>query len=160
MQDKKFVINNEIMKVIINRSDIMIANLGLHYYFQSVGMYGETLRVFSHILQNEMIKDKRKQVVFRATLPQHFLSKANTGLYEQYNPNASCAKSTSIIENHTNALLKAAAEKYGFKYLNNYYIYRDRFDLHSRTKKGDCTHYCYTPELIIPELILLEQLIW
>ena len=152
-----FVVNENILKSIINRSDIIVANLGLHYYFCTVGHYEEALRLFSQLLKEEIKLHDWKQIVYRATLPQHFYSKSNTGFFQKFNPNSSCAKVTSVVENPTNALLKAAAERYGFKYLDNYYIYKDRYDLHSRIKIGDCTHYCYSPELLVPELILLDQ---
>lgn len=155
----RFKVDENVMRRVIATSDIIIANLGLHYHFCSVGAYGESLRLLSELLQEEVSKHKHKQVILRATLPQHFISKSNTGFFEKYNPNATCAKVISRVENPTNALLREAARTHGFKYLDNYHIYKGRYDMHSLIKKGDCTHYCYSPELTIPELTLLDQLL-
>ena len=156
---ERFKIDEPLMKTILSKSDIIIANLGLHYHFCSVIAYGESLRLLSEVLQEEILRNKHKQVVFRATLPQHFISKAHTGFYEKYNPNVTCATVESRVEHPTNSILKETAKKYGFEYLNNYHIYKGRFDLHSRVKKGDCTHFCHCAELTMPELVLLDQLL-
>ena len=156
---ERFKIDEPLMKTILSKSDIIIANLGLHYHFCSVIAYGESLRLLSEVLQEEILRNNHKQVVFRATLPQHFISKAHTGFYEKYNPNVTCATVESRVEHPTNSILKETAKKYGFKYLDNYHIYKGRFDLHSRVKKGDCTHFCHCAELTMPELVLLDQLL-
>ena len=156
---ERFKIDAPFMKTILSKSDIVIANLGLHYHFCSVIAFSESLRLLSEVLQEEILRNKHKQVVFRATLPQHFISKAHTGFYEKYNPNATCATVESRVEHPTNYFLKETARKYKFKYLDNYHIYKGRFDLHSRVKKGDCTHYCHCAELTMPELVLLDQLL-
>ena len=56
--------------------------------------------------------------------------------------------------------MREVAKKYGFKYLDSVAIYADRWDLHYPNHKpaADCTHSCYTPETIIPELALLNEL--
>ena len=148
------------MKRVLATSDIIIANLGLHYYFCSVGTLGASLRLLSELLQNEISRSNQKQVILRGTLPQHFISKSGTGVFERYDPSGTCATIVSKVENPTNALLKENAKHYGFKYLDNYHIYKRRYDMHSLYKKGDCTHYSYSPELTIPELILLDQLLY
>ena len=156
---ERFKVDENIMKRVLATSDIIIANLGLHYHFCSVRAYGESLRLLSELLQEEKLKHKHKQVVLRATLPQHFISKSNTGFYERYISNATCAKIASKVEHPTNGILREATKRYGFKYLDNYHIYKGRYDMHTHIKKGDCTHYCFSPELTIPELILLDQLL-
>ena len=156
---KTMSINESVIKAVLSISDIIIANLGIHYFSCSVKAYGESLRLFSDILKKEILKYNKKQVILRGTLPQHFPSKDNTGFFEVFNPEVPCSKVPSFIENYTNTLLKSASVSNGLKYLNNYFIYRERFDLHSTTKKGDCTHYCYSPELILAEMFLLNEMI-
>ena len=137
-------------------SEIIIANLGLHYSTCPLQGYGEILYKFSKELKNNIAKNKNIQIVFRATLPQHFKNDKNNGFFS--GKKTECTNYSSGMEHPSNALIGYMAKQFGFKYLNSYHIYQDRFDLHTE-QKGDCTHYCYTPELIIPELKLLDQLI-
>ena len=54
------------------------------------------------------------------------------------------------------------ARKYDFKFLDNFPIYYERGDLtfvFNPNGALDCTHHCYTPEIIWPELVMLTQLI-
>ncbi len=65
-------------------------------------------------------------------------------------------------DHFSNYHLKEIADKYGFKFLFSAPIYKERGDLHFPERmeiKPDCTHWCYTPELIVPELALLNKLL-
>ena len=107
-----------------------------------------------------------KQVIVRATLPQHFITESGLGLYGDLTNFEECATTLPYPMPHpTNYFLKNMAKRFNFSFLDNFSIYYERGDLTRGVDKSledsklDCTHHCYTPELILPELVLLTQLI-
>ena len=105
-----------------------------------------------------------KQVIVRATVPQHFKTKSGTGYYtDSYRNETKCLRQVPFPALHpTNHFLKTMAVRFNFSYLDNFSIFYQRGDLNKGMKangKLDCTHHCFTPELIWPELVLLTQLI-
>ena len=107
------------------------------------------------LLKEELTRHPYKQLIFRNTLPQHFNSRQNGRSGEYYNIVNKDRKCYGInnIPHWTNKYLKEVAKKYGFKYLDSFPIYAARWDLHFPAK-SDCSHNCYTPETVIPELTL------
>ena len=105
-------------------------------------------------------------MILRATLPQHFISESGLGLYGDRfkNKTEKCATKVAFPVPHpTNYLLKNTARRFNYSFLDNFSIYYERGDLTLGMKAPhvlDCTHHCYTPELIWPELVLLTQLIY
>ena len=68
------------------------------------------------------------------------------------------------VPHTTNYFLKNMAKRFKFSFLDNFSIYYQRGDLAGEIidpSKNivDCTHHCYTPEIIWPELVLLTQII-
>ena len=61
----------------------------------------------------------------------------------------------------TNYFLKNMAKRFKFSFLDNFSLYYERGDWNrgKTSSSVDCTHYCYTPELILPEMVLLTQFI-
>ena len=74
-----------------------------------------------------------------------------------------CAQKVSRLSVHpTSYFLMDMARRYNFQFLDNFSIYYERGDLSFVSKPNgllDCTHHCYTPEVIWPELVLLTKLI-
>ena len=157
--NKKVISRKMIVKEIQN-SDIIILNLGLHYGACNVSIHKRTLEKLAYILKTELSKHPEKQVVFRNTLPQHFYrGKGRDRYFHGFNKSKKCF-GTNNVQHWTNKHLKEVSKEYGFKYLESFPIYADRWDLHiTRTGRLDCTHFCYTPELIVPEIALLNTLI-
>ena len=123
---------------------------------------GNFIRNF--ILFADTTRNTSKQVIVRASLPVHFISKAGLGYYRNRLKNETkCAKKVLFSEPRpTNYFLMNMARRFNFSFLDNFSIYYERGDL-TRGRKTrhilDCVHHCYTPELIWPELVLLLQLI-
>ena len=66
------------------------------------------------------------------------------------------------MPHYTYNFLKNTARRFNFSFMDNFSIHYQRGDLTKGLIAGnklDCTHHCYTPELIWPELVLLTQLI-
>ena len=110
-------------------------------------------------------RNTSKQVIIRATLPQHFISKDEMGFYEESEAKVTkkCATKVPFPQPHfTNYFLKNMVRRFNFSFMDNFSIYFERGDLTFGQKtpnKLDCTHHCYSPELIWPELVLLTQII-
>ena len=150
------------MSIEIQKADVIIFNMGLHQrsmkgadmsaYFDSLGklLYNQT-------------RNSSKQVIIRSTTSQHFISKNGDGFYlNRIKSRKKCANNlTNPSPHYTNYYLREMAKKYHFQYLDNFPILYGRGDLMVGLTKDelDCTHYCYSPEIIWPELVLLTQLI-
>ncbi len=147
------------LQSLIQDFDIIIYNFGLHYEFCSQWEFVTDMTQVADILKAETAKHPKKQVVVRSTLPQHF--PGNNGYFvaprTQFDIYDSCANKTTEKEHRSNKALQNIAEQYGFKYMDSFPIYMERWDLHWRS--GDCTHNCYTAEITVPELALLNTLL-
>ena len=109
-------------------------------------------------------RNTQKQVIIRATLRQHFITKSSLGFYnDRLRNETTCATKVPFSVPHpTNYFLMNMATRFNFSFLDNFSIYYERGDLTKGMKasgKLDCSHHCYTPELIWPELVLLTELI-
>ena len=156
----RFVMRKKNIVQAFSESDIIVFNLGLHYENCSISTYRAALEEVAGLLKEELTRYPHKQVVFRSTLPQHFYMGKNIGGYfPKFNKHISCY-GVNNVQHWTNKYMKEVSKRYGFKYLDSFPIYADRWDLHFPNKTmPDCTHFCFTPETIIPELALLEQLL-
>ena len=156
----KYIISRKMIAEEIQNSDIIIFNLGIHYDKCNISTYKRALEEIASILKTELIKHPEKQIVFRNTLPQHFNIGNNTGGYFPGFKKSTACFGNNNVQHWTNKYLKEVSKQYGFKYLESFPIYADRWDLHPpKTDSLDCTHFCYTPELIVPEIALLNTLI-
>ncbi len=115
------------------------------------------------IFKEEMILYPEKQVIFRSTPPQHFDGGGvyPPGYFQEDIPGQKCLNKPFRKQFHANICLREVSQKYGFKYLDSAPLYMDRYDMHfPDSYKTDCSHFCYTPEVIIPEIALLNTLLW
>ena len=121
---------------------------------------GEVTLIFVDATRNTS-----KQVIVRATLPQHFITKSGFGFHGDSATNGTrqCDAKVPFPEPHfTNYFLKNMVRRFNFSFMDNFSIYFERGDLTLGQKapnKLDCTRHCYSPELIWPELVLLTQII-
>ena len=103
--------------------------------------------------------NKDKVIIIRSTLPQHFSGQQKyiDGYYVEKMPKIKCINGPINLEHWSNPIMKEMCEKYGFRYLNSAPLYGNRSDLHFVA--GECTHYCYHSQIVIPEMALLNQLL-
>ena len=140
----------------ISKADIIVMNQGLHYHSFRICDVHLRFDTLGQFLFDET-RNSSKTVVVRSTTPQHYFTERGSGLYhERIN-----ARNTCDIEvrkqNPTNYLLMEMAMKYSFKDLDNFPMYYQRGDL--PPGEQDCTHHCYTPEVIWAEVVLLSEAI-
>ena len=101
-------------------------------------------------------------VIFRSTPPQHYDGSGvyTPGFFQEELPGQACLTKPFTQDFYGNLCLREVAKKYGFLYLDSSAIFMDRYDMHfPDARKLDCTHVCHSPELYIPEMILLNQLL-
>ncbi len=110
------------------------------------------------VLKKEVDLNPRKQVIIRNTLPTHApYTEDDAALLTR----RKCWNETKK-DHFTNYYLEQMARKLGFKYLYSAPIYKDRGDMHlpaRKEDKNDCTHWCYSPELFVPEMALINKLL-
>ena len=126
----------------------------------------DKLHQLAHILRKELASHPEKVVIFRSTLPQHFdgMELLPDGYYTDGFTYKACMKETFSGAHWTNVYMEKISKEYGFKFLYSAPVYMDRYELHleydgGRKTRIDCTHFCYSPELVGPELTLLTQLL-
>ena len=142
--------------------NIIVVNLGLHYYHSSMA---KILKVFRQLTAElDLLAMHGTNIIFRMTLPQHFNSVTQTGWYHDTTNEEKHKKDCSFIKNPARHLMENIVRKYACKYglqiLDEFEIFSSRSDLHQRVHGiKDCTHYCFTMETIMPQLALLSQLL-
>ncbi len=121
----------------------------------------------AHVLREETRKNSEKIVILRTTLPQYFYAGPEypigyytdlPGFVNYIKEHKSCLNQTFDKNHWTNFFLEKFSKEYGFKFLDSAPLYTDRWDL-VHYGKIDCTHFCYTPEIAVPEIALLTQLL-
>ena len=152
----------------IKSADIIIFNQGLHQSKYLSVKLNDFFHTMGEFLDQET-RNTSKQVIIRSTAPQQFVTKEGDTLNEHKMRSVHfCASPKNIthpIPHFTNHFLMQLARRYRFKFLNNYPLLYERGDLmNGYVIQGgreiiDCTHYCYSPEIIWPELVLLTELI-
>ena len=130
----------------------------------------ETLHKLAGVLREET-KQLKKTVLFRNTLPQHYAGPEIPSQNYEDSPeylNSSLRKDNRYLNqtfdqmHWTSFYLEKVSRLYGFGFLDSDPLYTDRWDLHFQlpgASKVDCSHYCYTPELFVPEVALLTELL-
>ena len=158
--EKRYIVNRHMIQQVLETTDIMVMNLGLHYNKCNVKQYRSNLVEMAKIMKSEMMKHPHKQVICRNTLPQHFQGVDGNFYFEGFDKSLKCSQKTNNLQHWTNKHLKEICKTYGFKYLDSFPIFADRWDMHEPWRiPPDCSHYCFTPELVVPEIALLNQLL-
>ena len=113
----------------------------------------------AEILKDELSRHPEKQVIFRSTLPQHFFTPGQDHGFFTTDA-VSCGPTPKPRSHFTNFYMEQITKFYGFKFLDSTGIYKDRWDMHFPLAESlDCSHWCYSPEIIVPEVALLNQLL-
>ena len=160
---------------VLSLSDIIILNLGIHYHKCTVLSFFLASNKATDLLIVETRKNPHKKVVLRSTLPTHHLATQNRktktgvfrpGLFDEMRKKT-CWHGVPPVDDPTNGHQKTLAETFGFAFYDAFNVYKARGDLHSvkylfdskakNRSVRDCTHFCYSPELIFPELALLNN---
>ncbi len=147
---------------LVKDDNIIILNLGLHYYHTSTAKFLKVLRQLTAEL--DLLAMHGTNIIFRMTLPQHFYSVTQTGWYHDTTNEEKHKKDCSFIKNPArhfmDNIVRKYALKYGFQILDEFEIFSARSDLHQKVHGiKDCTHYCFTMETIMPQLAPLIQLL-
>ncbi len=149
------------LKLFIEESDIVLFNMGLHFANCTTSSFKLTLEKLAELFKTAASKYPAKQVILRSTLPQHF--PGGNGYFDVQKSIEEgffiegCANKSTVEEHWSNKYLKNTAKQFGYKYLDSFPIYKDRWDLH--WKQTDCTHMCYTAETTVPDIALLNILL-
>ncbi len=154
VKPERCVYFNEIGSI-LNTSDIVIFQIGIHYSFVPKVEYAMLLNELGKIAQAEMRNHPGKEVILRSTLPQHFLT--HDGWFHKNKEKSKKCNKISYKEHWTNSYLKSTVAQFGFKYMDSAPFYVDKWDLHANPR--DCTHSCLTAEVTIPEMALLNSLL-
>ena len=158
--EKRYIVNRDMIQMALKTSDIMVMNLGLHYNKCTVAQYKDSLVELAKIMKLEMKEHPYKQVICRNTLPQHFQAVNGSFYFEGFDKSLQCSRKPNNLHHWTNKHLEEICKAYGFKYLDSFPIFADRWDLHEPWRiPPDCSHYCFTPELVIPEIAMLNELL-
>ena len=143
------------------KNDVIVMNQGLHFRpvaINDVHFRFDTLGQFLF----DQTRNSTKTVVVRSTTPQHYFTARGSGLFHERVYSRNTCDIEVTMQHPTNYLLMEMAMKYEFKYLDNFPIYYQRGDLPPGMREDgilDCTHHCYSPEVIWPEVVLLTELI-
>ncbi len=139
----------------------LLSLAGLHFQPCTEDQLLRTAFQMANVIEEEVRLHPAKQVIIRNTLPQHFhyFGAVPHGYYDPTAQGSICWKSNKK-DHFTNYYTSQIADLYGFKFLNSAPVYMERWDLHfPKHKKSDCSHWCYTPEIYVPELSILNQLL-
>ncbi len=159
---KEMNLSWDMLQQFAHQSDIILFNMGLHYHLCPNQVFMTVMEKVTGILRAELQTNPQKQVVLRGNLPQHF--PGNNGYFAftkvQNYRKIGCTNKTTEREFFTNYALKSTAKENNFKYMDSFPFYMERWDLHDKKKKHfDCSHYCITAEITVPELALLNSLL-
>ena len=144
----------------IKNADVIIFNQGLHQNNLCGGAMHLYLNDRGHLLQQET-QGTSKQVIIRSTVSQHFITESGDGFWEDRIKTSKKCVIVNPNSHYSNHYLQEMARKYNFKYLDNFPLFYERGDMVKgwNGKEADCAHYCFSPEIILPELVLLTELI-
>ena len=147
----------------LENTDVIVFNQGLHQRHLTgpeMSMYFNRLGRFLH----HQTHTASKRVIIRSTTTQHFVSINGDGLYElRVKFLKRCARHlTNPLQHPSSHFLRVIAKKFSFQYMDNFPLFYKRGDLVLGPQQGkgvDCTHHCFSPEIIHPEMVLLTELI-
>ncbi len=141
----------------ITENSYVILNFGLHYKDWTISDMRYLIREIIPLIKNRV---KRGALILRNTLPQHFQSSHHSGRYEPNRLGEKCVPVRQPERYTTDIIAEYFAKLHNIRILNDAGIFADRWDLHQQIKpKLDCTHFCYTPATVWPQLTLLIQLL-
>ena len=81
-QNRKYFVSETLLNEIVQKNDIVILSFGIHYkHILPLQSFHQHVHSTAEIIK-QLVRNKRKCVVFRSTLPQHFKSPLKTGFYE------------------------------------------------------------------------------
>lgn len=163
-------ITKERLDEIISKATVVIANYGLHFWWDPKVEQRMQLEIIAESVASE--REKRGStdslcLLWRSIMPQHFKTYYSTGRYGERA--AGYAKKealgcfplkqhwshTSILENQEVIAETAVDGK------NDPLLYFDSFledahDFHS-VKLVDCSHYCYSPLIFNPMFVIITE---
>ena len=144
---------------LVKDDDIILVNIGIHYDRSRLTVMARTIRYLSQNLKR-LTASRRVQIVYKLTVPQHFITASGAGWYNERTSNKRCVRVPKPDRYPSDHVMKYYANRYGFKVLDDFDIFVNRSDLHQdMSDYTDCSHYCFTVETIMPQIALLTQLL-
>jgi hypothetical protein len=157
---KRMILAEDVLRAALGESDTVIANIGLHYATNS----GYQFRMMSKLQKIIMEEADRRKFCFlwRSTTPQHFPGSNGTGTYNgtDYSKTKTkdCAAVTSKWTHPSDAVLERVRVGSKIPLIDITSLLEGAHTFHS-LKVGDCSHFCYSPDLFAPMLTLFGEAI-
>ncbi len=138
--------------------DFCVLFTGLQMTACSDKQFLETAFQMADILEESVYFHPQKQVIFRSTMPSHSRYNVQEPILADTGSSGCWAQTK---RNHfSNAYLEQVSNLYEFRYLNSAPIFMDRGDMHlPEHELTECSHWCYSPETVVPEIALLNDLL-
>eukprot|EP00850_Spirogloea_muscicola_P002523 SM000009S23652 [mRNA] locus=s9:1282698:1285283:- [translate_table: standard] len=167
-KSEKYTLWPQLLEFILDRSDIVMVNLGIHYQRQNALLRME-VRLAEHIalLAARMAAFNRvpgKLAFFRETLPQHFFTEDGSGGFEGFWPKKwpvevtnTCHPAPNLhLQWWRNSIIHEEAEAAGVL-VQPVFWEMDMWDHHIVTlfrqnTCRDCTHFAFVPSFWLPVL--------
>lgn len=154
-----FVLETDVLRAAVRESDVVIANIGLHYSVYRSYQY--RMMAYLHELMAQEARDRSHFCfMWRSTLPQHFATTTGTGLYEdRILPIRDECPALNVSWSHgSDHVVSHVRAESGIPLIDLTSLLKAANMLHS-LKSGDCTHLCYAPGLFAPMLTLFAEAI-
>lgn len=150
-----YILQGSMLNAVLSESDTVVANIGLHYSYDS-----DYQSRMMHYLQN-MITQGYETICFlwRSTLPQHFATKNGTGLYSDHILGRNdCPALEQPWRHGSDAILAHVRAGSPTPLIDMTSLLEGASVFHS-LQVGDCSHFCYSPYLFSPMLTLVGEAI-
>lgn len=141
-----------IFEIFTQLSDTMIVNIGAHYQKYSPILVTQILRFYRKVLESDMNENPLKKHIYRLTYPSHF----GANSHFEIRPNGKCIQDG--IPTWTSEIAKPLLGDKVYQ-LDYYDVMKSQGDLHSRGKRDDCLHWCYSYELFYPLYQLITKIL-
>ena len=111
----------KLVQVIVNmkNDNIVLVNIGLHYYSVEVRRLTNMIRLLMAEL-NQFLLIQGTKIIFRMTLPQHFGSFSKSGWYHEESKNKRQNESKNPARHGMDLLVRQEALKYGFSIFDDF----------------------------------------
>lgn len=149
------MITSSLFEALLQLSDTMVVNVGLHYNIEHhCELFESIVEYIADALQRDMTRNHRKDHYFRGTFPVHFSS--IDGTYEAYKKTRhpasfSLCNEDREVESHPTEQLAFKVISHRIPMVSVTDILKSRGAYH-KNHETDCVHYCYYYELWYPIL--------
>jgi hypothetical protein len=144
----------------VSLSDSVIISMGLHYEHTKMKFFAQTLSYVANTLASDMATaGSRKRHAYWLTGPTHFNGPHGgeyfRRYYDQYDVSPPCVRQSSaphVMNTMAKSLLNGVLPT-----LDITPMLLGRGDLHNSVYRGDCTHWCFSYELYLPQWAFIAR---